>query len=149
MDLKSPLFLPSLLLLSKRKAVSEIVAAIIVFAVTLTVSSFSIAFLSQRANLSSNIVLQESKKAMLEYSASLKIVDVGRTEQNETILILYNPSDMIIRIVAAIVGNEIQRVNVVLEPTSIAELLINFPEDLPFNQLHFLTVEGVMISARP
>ncbi|MEM0232797.1 MAG: hypothetical protein QXD66_03080 [Candidatus Nezhaarchaeales archaeon] len=148
MDLKSPLFPPSLLLLSKRKAISEIVAAIIVFVVTLTVSSISIAFLSQRANLSSNIVLQESKKAMLECLASLKIVDVGRTEQNETTLILYNPSDVVFRIVAVIVGNEIQRVNVVLEPISIIVLSINLPEDLPFNQLRFLTIEGVMISAR-
>lgn len=146
MGLKHPL---SSFLLAERKAVSEIVAAIIVFAVTLTVSSISIAFLAQRANLSSSIMLQESKKAMIECSATVKIVDILKTECSETILVLYNPSDVAIHVVAVITGNDIQRVNVFLEPLSIVELPINPPEAIPLDQLHLLTVEGVLIDARP
>ncbi|MEM0239849.1 MAG: hypothetical protein QXZ45_01150 [Candidatus Nezhaarchaeales archaeon] len=142
-------FSSSLFSLNKRRAVSEIMAAIIIFVVTLTVSSMSITFLAQRANLSSIIMLQESKKAMLECSAMVKVVDMLKTKYNEAILILYNPSDTIIYVTAVIVDDNIQRVSVVLKPMSIVELSISLPENTSFNRFYLLTVEGVLIDVRP
>lgn len=56
----------------------------IVFAVTLTVSSISITFLAQRASLASSMVQQESKKIAFECLAVVKIIGMQRS-YNETI----------------------------------------------------------------
>ncbi|MEM4602193.1 MAG: hypothetical protein QW842_00055 [Candidatus Nezhaarchaeales archaeon] len=99
--------------------------------------------------MSSIIMLQESKKAMLECSAMVKVVDMLKTKYNEAILILYNPSDTIIYVTAVIVDDNIQRVSVVLKPMSIVELSISLPENTSFNRFYLLTVEGVLIDVRP
>lgn len=145
MNLKHPFFS----LLAKRKGSSEIVAAVIVFAATLIVSSISIAFLSQRTSLASSMMLQESKRVAFEYSATVKIVDVLKTGLNETTLVLYNPSDLVIHVIAVIVGSDVQRVDKILEPTGIVDVSINSPEDAPLSNVRLLTVEGVLIDARP
>lgn len=145
MNLKPLLLLFSL---TKRKGSSEIIAAIIVFAVTLTVSSISIAFLSQRASLASNIAHQESKKAVLECLAAVKIVGLKRSN-NETFLVLYNPSDVVIRPVALILGEVAQKVDIILEPMSIVEVPIGSFEGLSLDRIRLLTVEGVLIDVEP
>ncbi|MEM4576928.1 MAG: hypothetical protein QW701_05675 [Candidatus Nezhaarchaeales archaeon] len=136
-------------LFDKHRGASEIVAAVIVFAVTLTVSSASITFLSQRAGLASSIMLQESKRAMIEHLASVRVVDVLETEDNKAVIVLYNPTDMVIRIVAVIAGDSLQRVNMSLEPADIVDLCVDSSCDIVSNHIYLLTVEGALIEVRP
>lgn len=133
---------------AKRKGSSEIIAAIIVFTVTLTVSTISITFLSQRANLASSIVHEESKKTIFECLAAVKVVGV-RKSSSGALLVLYNPSDVAIHIAAVIMGDVIQRADAILEPMSIAEVPIESFEEASLNRIGLLTVEGVLIDARP
>lgn len=133
---------------TKRKGASEIVAAIIVFVVTLTVSSATITFLSQRAGLASSIMLQESKRIMVEHLAAVRMVSVLETEDNKTVLVLYNPTDMAINITAAIVGGIHQRVNILLEPMGIVDLCVDSSSSNVSNHIYLITVEGALIEVR-
>lgn len=135
--------------LAERKGASEIVAAIIVFAATLAVSSISITFLYQKANLVSEIVVQEFKKVLFERLATVKIVDVLKTDYSGVILVLYNPSDLAIHITAIILDDSIQQLSAILEPTSLLELYVQVPEDKPLNRISLLTTEGVLINVEP
>lgn len=133
---------------AKRKGVSEITAAIIVFAVTLAISSIAINFLSQKASLASNIVNEESRKVIFECLAMVKIVGMKRNG-NETFLVLYNPSDLTICIAAVVVGDAIQQVEAVLEPLNMTEVPIKLFEEVDVDRVRLLTVEGVLIDAKP
>ncbi|MHC1637511.1 MAG: hypothetical protein ACXQTU_05005 [Candidatus Nezhaarchaeales archaeon] len=133
----------------KHMGISEIIAAIILFTITLTISSLSIAFLSQRANMASKSIASDVKRATIEALASIKLVDVVQLNTNETSIVLYNPSSMRINIVAIIAGNFSQKVNEVLEPISITSIILNTKGmTIPKNEIYILTSEGVLIHVK-
>ncbi|RLF07528.1 MAG: hypothetical protein DRJ60_02455 [Thermoprotei archaeon] len=132
----------------RHTGVSEIIAAIILFTITLTISSLSIAFLSQRASIASKSITSDVQRATLKSMATIKLIDVVQLD-NESIIVLYNPSDIKIKIAAIIVGGFSQRVNKVMEPMSITQLNLSMTsQSLPRDEIYVLTSEGVLIHVK-
>ena len=139
---------PPLLYLDK-KAISELIAALMLFVITITISSISIAFLAQRALITSKSMEFQAKRASLTSSASVKLIDVIPSASNKSILLLYNPLQTKIKIVALIIGSSPHYIDEVLDPMNIRPVELNLSSDeIPQNEIYILTVEGVLIHVR-
>ena len=99
--------------------------------------------------MASKSIASDVKRATIEALASIKLVDVVQLNTNETSVVLYNPSNMRINIVAIIAGNFSQKVNEVLEPISITSIILNTKGmTIPKNEIYILTNEGVLIHVK-
>ena len=134
--------------LAKRRGASEVVAALIVFVITLAISAISVNFLTQRASTSSSIIVQESERVKLEQLAMIKILDLRRAENGMRVL-LYNPSDVTVGVETIFVGGRPHPVDLVLRPFEVTEVFLNpgIQED-DLGDVYFLTSEGVLIHAK-
>ena len=140
---------PSLLYLDK-KAISELIAALMLFVITITISSISIAFLAQRASITSKSMEFQAKRASLISSASVKLIDVIPSAPNRSILLLYNPLQAKIRIAVLIVGSSPHYIDEVLNPMNIKPIELNLSSsEIPQNEIYILTAEGVLIHVKP
>ncbi|NHW44585.1 MAG: hypothetical protein HA491_02480 [Candidatus Verstraetearchaeota archaeon] len=134
--------------LAKRRGVSEIIATLMIFVITLAISAIPISLLLQRASTSSSIALQESERAKLEQLTAVKILG-SQKAGNGTCVLLYNPSDVTVNVEVVFVKGRPHSVNAVLRPFEIIEVLLNpgVQED-DLNDVYLLTSEGFLIHAK-
>lgn len=134
--------------LAKRRGVSEIIATLMIFVITLAISAIPISLLLQRASMSSSMALQESERAKLEQLTAIKILG-SRKAENGTCVLLYNPSDVTVNVEVVFVKGRPHSFNAVLRPFEIIEVLLNpgVQED-DLNDVYLLTSEGFLIHAK-
>ncbi|MCS7140351.1 MAG: hypothetical protein N3F04_04555 [Candidatus Nezhaarchaeota archaeon] len=132
----------------KNKGVSELIAAITLFTITLTISCISIAFIAQRTSMASKSIASDVERAILKTMSPIKLIDIVHQGSNESLILLYNPSDIEIVIDVIIIGNSSHRVNKVLKPMQIAQITISGLNSTSRDRIYVLTLEGVLIDVK-
>jgi len=129
----------------RSEGISELFAAIILFTITLTVSSISLSFIYYRTNVISSSLSQSSYRALLESAAKIKLIDEVPYEKGVK-LVLYNPSRIkVVLVIAVVNGKPYNLHSTELSPLNITTVTLEADAPLYVDDLMFITREGVVI----